>query len=189
VGRRLLPPGLSERLATRSAGSSRSSNAGASRGGPGRPEQAESRSDPGDFHGGEAQFRIAFAFAVGGGLSWRVYRSRSYEVERLARDGGVHRRRLDEAELVLLLVTPSFVASEFCYREELPRALERSAAGQALVIPLRVRRTTLADLPLGQIQGLPAGDKWVTSYTNADEAWSAVSDDLAEIVEDLRAPS
>src|ERR1035438_3180770 len=46
---------------------------------------------------------------------------------------------LNAADIVVLLVSPDFVASEYCYDIEMKRALERHAAGEARVVPVILR--------------------------------------------------
>ena len=89
-------------------------------------------------------------------------------------------QHLDSSALILLLVSPHFIASDECYDVEMRRALERHKAGQALAIPIILRHvswqaTALADLPC-----LPRNGKPV-------EAWSDHHEALRHIVDELRA--
>src|ERR1019366_10298101 len=58
---------------------------------------------------------------------------------------------LDTAQIILLLVSSDFLASDYCYGQEMHRALERHQTQQACVIPILLRsadwqRTPFADL-------------------------------------------
>src|SRR5256885_13228643 len=46
---------------------------------------------------------------------------------------------LDTAQIILLLISPDFLASHYCYSIEMTRALERHIAGGARVIPIILR--------------------------------------------------
>ena len=46
---------------------------------------------------------------------------------------------LEAADIILLLVSPAFIASDYCWDVELRRAMERHEAGTALVIPIILR--------------------------------------------------
>jgi len=46
---------------------------------------------------------------------------------------------LEKAEIILLLVSPNFLASRYCYGIEVKRAMDRHKAGSARVIPLILR--------------------------------------------------
>src|SRR5712691_11114529 len=42
---------------------------------------------------------------------------------------------LNTAQIILLLISPNFMASEYCYSVEMKRAIERHQAKEARVIP------------------------------------------------------
>src|SRR5215469_6153707 len=50
-------------------------------------------------------------------------------------------RRLEIADIILLLVSPDFMASDYCYSIEMKRAIERHDQGSAQVIPILLRST------------------------------------------------
>jgi len=43
---------------------------------------------------------------------------------------------LNTAEIILLLICPDFMASDYCYSVEMQRAMERHERGEACVIPM-----------------------------------------------------
>jgi hypothetical protein len=88
--------------------------------------------------------------------------------------------QLERADIVLLLVSADFLASDFCYSVEMQRALERQAAGEALVIPIILRPCEWKDAPFSKLQALPKDAKPVTSWSNRDEA-------LVNVAQGLRA--
>ncbi len=47
--------------------------------------------------------------------------------------------RLNTAQIILLLISPDFMNSDYCYSSEMERALERQATGEARVIPILLR--------------------------------------------------
>lgn len=49
--------------------------------------------------------------------------------------------RLEQASIILLLVSADFLASDYCYEVEMKCALERHEAGQARVLPIALRPT------------------------------------------------
>src|ERR1022692_4794022 len=46
---------------------------------------------------------------------------------------------LEAADVILLLISPDFLASQYCYDRERTRALERADANEARVIPVILR--------------------------------------------------
>src|ERR1035441_9343706 len=62
---------------------------------------------------------------------------------------------LNAADIVVLLVSPDFVASEYCYDIEMKRALERHAAGEARVVPVILRPSDWQTAPFAKLNALP----------------------------------
>src|SRR5690348_16403014 len=48
-------------------------------------------------------------------------------------------KHLNDANIVLLLISPDFINSDYCYGTEMQRALERDSLGEAIVIPIILR--------------------------------------------------
>src|SRR5947209_5495475 len=49
-------------------------------------------------------------------------------------------QHLNAAQIILLLVSPDFINSDYCFGIEMKRALERRKLGEATVIPVILRR-------------------------------------------------
>jgi non-canonical purine NTP pyrophosphatase (RdgB/HAM1 family) len=81
---------------------------------------------------------------------------------------------LDEADVFLLLVSPDFVASEFCTGPELERALARHEAGRALIVPVLLRDAAWDRLPFARFQALPPGAVPVARSSNHDRGFAEV---------------
>ena len=79
--------------------------------------------------------------------------------------------QLEESDIILLLVSSDFLASEYCYGEEMDRALERHKAGEARVIPVILRPCDWRYAPFGNLLATPKDGKAVTTWPNMDEAF------------------
>ena len=90
--------------------------------------------------------------------------------------------RLEAADVILLLVSPSFLASDYCYDREMGRALERHAAGEARVIPVLVRPCDWQTAPFARLQGLPRDARPVTQWNDPDAAWLDVVRGIRAVV-------
>ncbi len=92
------------------------------------------------------------------------------------------------ADIILLLVSPDFLASDYCYGIEMKRALERHEAGNAKVIPIILRKVHWQGALFGKLQALPTDAKPVTSrgWHNQDEAFFNVAEGIRKIVERIR---
>lgn len=93
---------------------------------------------------------------------------------------------LERADIVLLLVSADFIASDYCYEKEMGRALERHAQGEARVIPVIVRDVNWRIAPFARLQALPKDGKVVTLWANKDSAWRNVSEGIERVVEEMR---
>lgn len=91
--------------------------------------------------------------------------------------------QLERADIILLLVSADFIASDFCYSTEMQRALERQATGDALVIPVILRPCDWKDAPFSKLQALPKDAKPVTSWGNRDEAFVNVAQGLRAAIQ------
>lgn len=78
---------------------------------------------------------------------------------------------LENADVVLLLVSADFLASDYCYEREMLRAVERHKAGQASVIPVILRPCDWHDTPFGSLQAIPKDGRAITQWSNPDEAF------------------
>ncbi|AUX42963.1 WD repeat-containing protein [Sorangium cellulosum] len=97
-------------------------------------------------------------------------------------------RNLEEADVILLLVSAHFLASDDCYKE-MERALARHDAGQARVIPVILRPSDWNRAPLARLQVLPKDAEPVTQWHDHDAAWTDVVKGIRCAVEALRGRS
>jgi hypothetical protein len=93
------------------------------------------------------------------------------------------REELQSADLILLLVSPSFVQSDYCHDIELLQALKRHKRGTARVVPIIVRPVDVSGLPFAKLLMLPKGAKPITKWRSRDEAWVNVVTELRRFVE------
>ncbi|WP_437713549.1 toll/interleukin-1 receptor domain-containing protein [Sorangium sp. So ce448] len=96
---------------------------------------------------------------------------------------------LDRSSIVLLLVSPDFIASDYCYDIEMTRAVNRHARGEARVIPIIIRHSDWNNTPFARFQALPRDGKPVKSWPDRDEAWLDVVRGVRAEVEKLTARS
>ena len=91
-------------------------------------------------------------------------------------------KELESCELFLLLVSPDFLASDYCFEREMQRALERHEAGEARVVPIIIEPCDWAASPLRQLKALPRDGKPVSDWTNANNAYLDIVQELRRIV-------
>lgn len=87
-------------------------------------------------------------------------------------------QKLEQADVILLLVSADLVASDYHYDVEIKRAIERHQRGEARVIPVLLRPVDLQNAPFADLAVLPVGGKPVTAWTNQDQAWENIASEL-----------
>jgi len=95
-------------------------------------------------------------------------------------------QNLDDADFVLLLVTPDFLASDYCYGIEMQRALEKHREGRAFVIPVIVRPADWQHSPLADLHALPEDGKPVIEWASRDRAWLNVTEGIRRLADQER---
>lgn len=93
--------------------------------------------------------------------------------------------RLESAGIILLLITPRFIASEYCFDQEMQRAMARHAAGTARVIPIIMKPCDWQSTPFSHLQVLPKDGKPVTTWDNQDEALLDAVQGIRRVVETM----
>jgi hypothetical protein len=97
------------------------------------------------------------------------------------------RQRLDSAQVILLLVSPDYIADEDLYNTHVGRAMERRAAGEARVIPVLLRPTAgWEETSFGGLWAVPDKDKPLSRWPDDDEATLKTAEKIIQVVEGLR---
>lgn len=92
---------------------------------------------------------------------------------------------LQQSDIILLLISPDFFASEEVYREEMTQAFARHERHQALVIPVLLRPTDWEGTPVNKLQTLPINGKPITQWDNRDEAFLQITQGIRNAIKDL----
>jgi hypothetical protein len=97
---------------------------------------------------------------------------------------------LNAADIVLLLISPDFIASDTLYENELKPAMYRRKQGLAWVIPIIVRETSdwKRDDLIGDLLELPRNKKPISNWDNRDQAITSIVRDVHKVMERLKNP-
>ena len=111
--------------------------------------------------------------------------------DRKIKPGEVWEGKIDEhlesSQVILLLVSADFVASDYCWEREMVKALQLHELGRAVVIPILLREVAFLDkTPFGKLQMLPKDAKPITRWKRADQAWSEVAEAIGKVCEELQ---
>src|ERR1041384_5210693 len=82
---------------------------------------------------------------------------------------------LETAQIILLLVSSDFLASEYCYGVEMKRALARHEAGEARVIPVILRPCEWKEAPFSRLRATPSDGRPISKFADRDDAYLAVA--------------
>jgi hypothetical protein len=94
-------------------------------------------------------------------------------------------KHLEASNVILLLVSSDFLASDYCYEIEMKRAMERHAQGAARVIPIILRICDWYDAPFGKLQALPKDGKPIKTWHDMDEAFMDVVAGLKRTIAEM----
>lgn len=92
---------------------------------------------------------------------------------------------IKSADIILLLISSDFIASDYCYENELKTAMQRHEAHQAIIIPIIIRPTDWSQTPFSKLQCLPEGIKAVSTWENRDEAWLNVVNGVKDSIQEI----
>jgi TIR domain len=92
---------------------------------------------------------------------------------------------LASSDLVLLLVSPDFINSDYCYRREMKDALRRHAKGQVRVVPIILRPVDWLSTSIGKLLALPTDGKPVTTWHRRDEAFLDITNGVRRVAEEI----
>lgn len=81
---------------------------------------------------------------------------------------------LANADVVLLLVSADFLASDYCVDTEMTSALAMADRGKVIVIPIILRPVDWSGAPFAHLQALPSNGQAVTAWPDRDAAFTDV---------------
>lgn len=93
-------------------------------------------------------------------------------------------KHLENADIIIFLVSADFLASDYCYNREVIKAVERHNEGRCIVVPVILRECDWEGSPFESIQGLPFDMKPVKSrhWHDIDEAFTHIVRELKKII-------
>ena len=91
--------------------------------------------------------------------------------------------RLETFDLFLMLVSPDFLASDYCTQTEMGRILERNDAAEAIAVPIIVEPCDWKSTQLRHLKALPEDGKPVSVWPNPNSAYLDVAQELRRMLE------
>jgi len=94
---------------------------------------------------------------------------------------------LNKANIILLLISVDFNASDFIWDKELASAMKRHEEGTAHVVPIILRRCEWRNMPYAKLQALPRNATPVTEYADRDAAFTEIAIGIEKLVDHVNA--
>lgn len=91
---------------------------------------------------------------------------------------------LQNSDLFLALLSPDFLASNYCYEREMEVALTRHEQGSLRVIPIILEPCDWKSSPLGKFRALPKDGRAISTWTNENIAYLDVVTELRRLLEE-----
>jgi hypothetical protein len=95
-------------------------------------------------------------------------------------------QRLESAQLILLLISADYMASDFSYSIEMKRAIQRHKNGTARVLPILLRPTDYEGAPFAELRMLPTDNKPLTRWPNHDDAFENIVKGIRRAINELK---
>jgi len=89
---------------------------------------------------------------------------------------------IEDSDVILLLVSPYFLSSDYCYDTEMSRAMEKHHEGSARVIPVILHPCDWHDTPFSGLLALPVDGKPVSKYSNLHDAFLEITKGIKSAV-------
>jgi len=94
------------------------------------------------------------------------------------------KRQLQAADIILLVVSLEFIASDYEWDIELKKAIERHNNKEAIVIPIILSPCDWMgdETPFSKLSAIPTNGKPITTFKNQDEAWMEVLQKIKSVI-------
>jgi hypothetical protein len=89
------------------------------------------------------------------------------------------------ADIILLLISSDFIASDYCYQIEMTNALQRHEQGDAVVIPVILRTCAWHQLPFGKLLAATVDGKPIVQFPSYDEGFVQVVEAVSRALDKL----
>lgn len=92
---------------------------------------------------------------------------------------------LEASEIILLLISPSFLASDYCYDIELNRAIEKHENGSARIFSIIIRPCDWQNSQFAKYQAVPKDGEPIVLWKNTDSAWLDAIKSLKTLIQEF----
>ena len=90
---------------------------------------------------------------------------------------------LEDADIILLLISPNFNNSDYIWNVELKKAIERHEKKEAIVVPIFARYCDFKGMPYAKLQGFPKNGEFI--YNSSDKKGDKLCVEVADAIRRL----
>jgi len=92
------------------------------------------------------------------------------------------KNEMREADIILLLISSDFIASDYIWNTELSFVMERQKNGECVIAPVIIRHCDWKELEFAKKQVMPRDGKPVTKYADEDEAFTEIVEGIKKLI-------
>lgn len=90
---------------------------------------------------------------------------------------------LNSSDIILLLISCSYIKSNFCYNIEMEKAFEREKNGECIIVPIMLKKTSLNEaMPFYNLKTLPTDRKPISSFHPQNDGYVDVTENLTDLI-------
>lgn len=90
---------------------------------------------------------------------------------------------LERSKLFIAMLSPDYIASQYCYEKEFAKALEMQAQGLITIVPVILEPCDWLSTPFKDFKALPKDGKAVNTWENKNNAFLDVIQNLRRLIE------
>lgn len=87
----------------------------------------------------------------------------------------------DTSTVFMPIVSPDFLASDYCYEKEMQAALEKAERGEMTIFPVVAEPCDWLSSPLKRFKAVPKDGKPISEWTNANNAYLDITQELRRL--------
>ena len=89
---------------------------------------------------------------------------------------------LTSSDLFIALLSPDYLASDYCYENEFETALEMQKGGQIIIIPIIVEPCDWLSTPFKKFKALPNDGKAISTWENQNTAFLDIIQNIRKLI-------
>lgn len=94
-------------------------------------------------------------------------------------------KHFNAADLILCLISSSFINSEYCYTVEMRLAWERRETKGVMIVPILLRTVNWQTTPFKELEIIPRDHRAIMDYPKRDKAFTEVVYEIEKVINAL----